>query len=496
MNKELALQTRADLRVIIEGYEKFLFGEITGGSRRVLAVEALATKDLVRSVGMSEVSRNRVDTILEKNKGEPRRPEDSADVNTQTDSSISTTEQALFPEVGRIASAAEPAIVTEGSKSNDSLFRNLEECIPCNQNWSWGDFDWERLKEILSFDIRTRFKWLLDIEDMFNENPVLDRLCGFLHSFKNLCPQSLLVLISMLVAYLTKTLDSIKFNFDGVLKDLLGMILRPYIGGLEDFLNAYIQFLVDQVDCILNLIQVSAQELRDLNIDIDIGRKTELTPEEVKTGNTSSFKYNQDIITGRGDVFFDDVAKGTKRTREFLRHDTKRYVHYVTDDIPTYIADIVRDSLDWVEAQVQRAQDAVIDILGGEWLVTGQNLTWMEQMRAVATVINILEVIYGLGDIDELCNEDNVVRVIDGINIVGPDRIVIPDSRFPDVNSAFDAGESNNGLPVGSNNGQPPSERGSLISSGVTVPFNLSSCLKKPGDVSEAQLRQWINELS
>lgn len=498
MNRELALQIRNDLRVIIESYEAFLFDEVTSGKKRVQAVEALATRDIVRSIGMSEVSKTRVDTVRGATQGEARDP--------QSEGALGVREDALFAEAGRIASAAQPAVEKDIQKSGDNLFKNIKDCIPCNQSWSWGDFDWGRLKEILTFDVRQRFKWLLDIEQMFNGNPILDNLCEFLHSFKDLCPQDILILISLFIAYLTKTLDSIKFNFDGVLKDILAMLLRPYIGGLEDFLNVYIQFLVDQIDCILNLIQVSAQELRDLQVNVDIGRKRELTPEEVRTGNTSSFKFSQDIITGRGDAFFDDVAEGAKETREFLRHDTKKYVHALTDDIPTYLANIARDALDWVESQVQRAQDAVIDILGGEWLVTSQNLSWVEQMQSIATIINILEVIYSLGKIDDLCSEDNVIRVIDGVNDRNPDRVVIPErdsntTGLPTIDGRLQALTP---LPSGGAAGNSPQLRplpnsGAEEGSGtarLNIPFSLSSCLKRRGDVSEAMLRQWVEELS
>jgi len=332
-----------------------------------------------------------------------------------------------------------------------------------------------------------------------------------LHAFKDLCPQDLLVLIAMLQAFIAKTLDSIKFNLDGLLKDILGMVLRPYIGGLEDFLNMYIQFLVDQIDCILNLIQVSAENLRDMEIDIRTTRRQErsnekIDPEQgpVLEGGGANVKgrvkqvFRKDIITGKGDKFLDDAAGVTKRTRRFLKEDTKDFVHKLTDDIPTYLVGLTEDVLDWVEFSVIRAQDAVIDLLGGEWLVTGENMNFLENMRSVATIINILEIIVNLGNISDLCDEDTARRVIDGINDRFPDSVVIEDDVFVERGSGDTVGDDGPGPVPGSSGstGAPLREGPDPTRNRVTAQFSLSNCLQRADEVSDARIRQWIGELS
>lgn len=506
MNKETALETRQRLRLIIDGYESFLFQNIQSAPNRVQSVEALATRDIIRTVAMSEVSKKRADRYTDRSHEEPRKPEDDAPTGTVQQGLLASSDP--VSSVGRIASAAQPSVVKEQDRSSADIFRSLEDCIPCNRNWSWGDFDLDRLKEILKLDIQSRFKWLTEWDKMLGDNPVLDRLCGFLHAFRDLCPQDLLVLIAMLQAYITKTLDSIKFNLDGLLKDILGMVLRPYIGGIEDFLNIYIQFLVDQIDCILNLIQVSAENLRDMEIDIRTTRREGRSNEKIDPNQGPVLKegganvkgrakqvFKKDIITGEGDKFLDDTAGLTKRTRQFLREDTKKFVHTLTDDIPTYLVGLTEDVLDWVEFSVIRAQDAVIDILGGEWLVTGENMTALETMRSVATIINILEIIVNLGNISDLCDEDTARRVIEDINDRLPDVVVIEDDRPEEPGGNDPVGDGGRG-PVPSSSGTPLREGTDPDRNRVTAQFSLSNCLQKTDEVTDAQIRQWIGELS
>lgn len=488
MNKELALEMRGNLRLIIEGYESFLFSEVRSGEKSVVATEALVTRDVVRTIGMSEVSEKRAQRVLNKNQ-----PQEENTVGTPN---IETKNSELAAELGVIGSAAQP--LSPDERVGDNLFRNLSDCIPCNQNWDFGSFDFSRLAAILTSDIKSRFRWILDIEDMLNQNDIILRLCGFLRAFKDLCPQSILVLIAMLTAYLTKTLASIKFNFDSALKDILSMILRPYIGGLEDFLNVYIQFLVDQIDCILNVIQVSSEQLRDLDIDIEIGERETLTPEQSKNNDRVEYQFKQDIITGKGDEILNDTAEGTKRVREFLRHDTAEYIHKVTDSVSDYIEGLARDVLDWTEAEVQKVQDIVIDFLGGEWLVGSQNLSWVRQMRSVSTLIQLMKVIVNLGNVDDLCSKDNIQRVIDQFNDRQPDDIAIIEFAG-EVNSPSGASASSDLLEdvsvvpsTGGSSGTPPTG-----SNGGThrrrYSLSIASCLKESDN---SLINKWIQELS
>ena len=463
MNVEYAMARRHSLQLVIKSYEDFLAQQIKRSPNRVRAIEALSSRDIVRTIAMSEVSKNRINRITA-----PGKP-------GQGNPALGTASQPLIEEASNIGAATQPVLKTPSDLDSDRLFKDLSECIPCNQNWSWGDFDWDRLKEILKMDLMARFRFLLDLEDMFNGNPILDRLCALLHCFKDLCPQDLLVLIGILTAYIGQVLDKIDFNLASALRDILGTLLRPYISGLEDFLNAYIQFLVDQVECILNSIQVSAESIRDLNIENTRGPK--------------SLQFKKELTGGSVDKVSNDIAKGAKRANDFLNKDVAEAVHTVTDDIPVYLKSIIQETLDWVENSLIKAQDAIIDLLGGEWLVTQENIGWMDNIRSVATIINICEIIVKLGDIDELCSEDNVKKVIDQLNTRLPDPVVIIDDTEASPAQVASTVSPVSRMPnVGAVNNNPTTVK--------QFGFAIKDCLRKANADEQAMLRNWIQELS
>jgi len=469
MNEVVALSLKRDLQAVIEAYEGFLYGEIETGSKApVAASEALVSRDLMRTISVSETSRKRA---LRASGAQSRvmSPKDQG--------SIGSRENSLTEEAGRIGSALSPAVSDPKDNNTDRIFKDLEDCIPCKGIWDWPDIDWERLKKLLTFDLMARFQWLTNIDDFFKGNPMLDQLCNLLRSFRNLCPQDLMVLIAIITAFITKTIDSIKFNLGSAFKDILGSLLRPYISGLEDFLNFYIQYLVDQVECVLNAIQTSAESIRDLNISNSLG--------------PDSIHFRKELTGEKTDNFMQNTVDLTKGTREFLRQGTKDMVHDLTDDIPTYLKAMVQDVLDWTQLQVSLLEDAVIDILGGEWLFTNQNISWYDQLRNAATLRNIIQVIVSLGNLDELCSEDNIRKVVNDINTtVEGDRVsILEDGRA-------------NRVPISSGGQVAPRQTNtsSLSSSNQTnvrtTPFSLNDCLSKVNPSEEDLIRRYVEELS
>lgn len=456
MNREAALNLRQQLKQVTSAYEKFLHNEVINGEQAPIASEALLARELIRTTAISEVSKKRVDKILE-----PKTEE----------SPVNSATAFLSSEAGIIGSATQPSVRTPRESSN--FFRNLKDCIPCNKNWEWQDFDWSRLIDILNLDIEARFNWLLDIESLLNQNQIAERLCQFLRAFKDLCPQDILVLIAMFTAWLVKTIDSLEFNLEGILRDILSSILRPYISGLEDFLNIYIQFFVDQIECILNAVLVSASQLEDLSISNRLG------PE--------SLRFEKDLITGEGDRFLQDVQSVTKRASKLINEDRKEFIRDITNEWPAQLVELSRDTLQWIELQVIKTQDIVIDFLGGEWLVTSQNIGYIEQMKNVSTIIQILKAILSLGNIEELCTKDNAVFVANFV-----------DSRISETIRIIEEvglSSSQNGLSSENETANSASEALSQDGSTSFVNFNLDACLKT--DITtKHQIDKWISELT
>ena len=456
MNVDYALARRKDLQLIIKSYEEFLRVQLLRSSNRVKVAEALSSKDIMRTIAMSEISKSRVDRITNPNVGIP---------------GLGTTSQSLVEEAASLGTALQPTGDSISDREQrDRLFKDLSECIPCNKKWALGDFDWDRLREMLTLDLKHRLGFLDGLENLFKGNPTLDELCQILHLFRNLCPQDLLVLIGVLIAFIERVLESIDFNLISALNDILSSLLRPYIGGLEDFLNLYLQFILDQIDCILNSIEQSARSLQGLSISNDHG--------------PSALHFNKKLTSDNADVVLDDIATTARRTNTTIQN-AARMPEIGGVDIASYIRSVGTEAIDWMELKLTKVQDALIDLLGGEWLITQDNISLYNQVKAVATIIDICEVIVklGLGEGEELCTEENARRIVEDLNTRVPNgtRILV------------------DGIPNSGRNTIPAN----LQSLDTKFPestikqfnFALKNCLKKASPDEEALLRQWTLEL-
>jgi len=451
MNVEHALSKRKDLQVIIKAYESFLRAQALSGMNRIRAAEAMAARDIVRTQTMSQVSKNRVDRIT-----------GSAQAPAPQPTNTGTPAENASEEIQGVV------VLDEGYSTHSNLFRKLKDCIPCNSKWDIDDFDWKRLKEILTMDLKARYRFLLDLEDLFDGNPILDWLCDFLHAFKNLCPQDLLVLAGILMAYISRLLESISFNLESALNDILDTLLRPYIVGLEDFLGAYLQMLLQQINCILNEIEASAVSIRDFKISNTHGPK--------------AIQFEYDPTGKKTDEVLTDIADYSSRSRLFL-NDLAAETAATPTDVAAIIREFVQGGIDWVEKNLIKAQDTVIDLLGGEWLITQQNISFLDQVKAVATIIDICEVIASLGEIKELCTEDNVKLIVDKINRRSPNQVNITEPGQETNSTGSPAAFPTN---TRDNNTTPTSSK--------RFAFVLRDCIKRTGNSDH--LDRWMQELS
>jgi len=488
MNVELALDMKARLRVVIDAYEAFLYKEIrNAGPKAIVSTEALNARDAVRTVGMSEVSVKRIDKIV--TRADAVTEAEAGGITSQSDSLV-VSGISNFGGIGPNTYPGPPRT------PSDSLFRNLKDCIPCNHLWEWPDFDWKRFKEIFKLDLQTRFAWLLDWESLLKENYVLEGLCSILALFKDLCPKDLAPLITLLVAYISNLIAGIKFNFEGILKDILGMILKPFIEGLEDFLTAYVQYILSQIDCIINALQVSAEAIRDANISNDLG--------------PDAIKFNVDVFDDGTRSAAQNVVDATKYTRNLIHTKPREAIKKVAVDLPAWLIGTLRVATNVVEKWVKDLQDVVIEFLGGEWLVTRSNIGLLQTKRAISTMIQIMRIVMDLAAGEDLCNEDNIKRVIDILNDRNPDVIVIEDfgQPAPSQASPFNPGGNQAPLPgaqpaagqtgTQGNAARPQNSQatGAPTSATRNISFSIHKCLKDDGSIGQGMLQRWIEQVT
>jgi len=308
-------------------------------------------------------------------------------------------------------------------------------------------------------------------------------------------------------------MDAIKLNLTGALKDILGMILRPYIAGLEDFLNMFIQFYVDQIQCILNLLIVTGEELRDLEIRTFKEEAAAAIGLRTTPSNEEPWRFDQDSSARKA---FDLTAKTGRKIDKIVNEDRRKLVNNIAnleflkesgrlDGVPVvsqaqsfllYLVSKVRSGVDWVQEQAAKVQDAMIDLLGGEWLITKQNMSFAQDLKAVATIIQILKAIAAVvGGKGQLCTEDDVRSVIDVINRDAPGTVQIIEDQ-PD-------NQSNPLLPTNDSQrepGTPSDSRGRDSSTGAAnppqgVPFSIKKCMKWDSVDELAQLQRYIRSL-
>jgi hypothetical protein len=454
MNIDYALARRKELLIITDAYEAFLRKQLLRTQNRVRVAEALGAKDIMRTITMSKVSQKRVNKIIA----------------PQTVSAIESSQQPLVQEAAALGTALAPR-QNVSDPSNKKLFKDLEDCIPCDFKWDWEDFDWDRLKEILLADLKNRLSFLDGLADLFDGNPILDQLCEIIRSFRDLCPQDLLILIATLVAFIERVLETIDFNLKSAINDILASLLRPFIGGLEDFLSMYFQLLLDQIDCILNSIENSAKSLKGLSLSNDHGPK--------------ALHFRQRLTSEEMDQGLEDIADVASRTNKRI-HDTADRITAGPDDAIAYIKAVGQDAIDWIEMKLTKVQDALIDLLGGEWLITQDNISLYAQVKAVATIIDICEVIANLGNLDELCSEDNIRQIIGELNKRSPDGTTIV---IEDATNDRGAAGTLQVTPSASPQGTP-------LQVSKQVRFALKDCLKKASPEDEALIQQWRAELS
>jgi hypothetical protein len=158
---------------------------------------------------------------------------------------------------------------------------------------------------------------------------------------------------------------------------------------------------------------------------------------------------------------------------------------------PAYIGWIVGSGRDWLEENIIKIQNGIIDLLGGEWLFTRKNFNLIQNLHAVATLIDVLEILATLAVGKDICEEGNLLRFIDLFNSRTSNVVAIVPSDSVQVSSVEQAGNPALGRPSGqaatSANSQPQATR---------VNFSLSGCMKAPSPSEESQLRRFIEELT
>jgi hypothetical protein len=131
----------------------------------------------------------------------------------------------------------------------------LTECIPCfGRKVGLDDLlpDLDLLNVHLG-NIGARTDLLDQIKKLFTDPGSYIDICELLNLLSSLCPQDLLAMLVLLSQYLAKMNLDIRFNIDFII-NLVGAILSPFLNALSQWLDKWIQMILDPMICVIDHI--------------------------------------------------------------------------------------------------------------------------------------------------------------------------------------------------------------------------------------------------
>ena len=134
----------------------------------------------------------------------------------------------------------------------------VSECIPCFDRLLDGaqllpDGD---LLEIHALNIKMRFDLLDKLKGLFNNPGFNIDICKLLEYFTHLCPSDILAMIALLSQYLAKLNLDFKFNLNLII-ELIGPILSPFLDGLTQWLDKWVQLILGPLICVVDHINMT-----------------------------------------------------------------------------------------------------------------------------------------------------------------------------------------------------------------------------------------------
>jgi len=163
----------------------------------------------------------------------------------------------------------------------ENVGKILTECIPCfgrllDADGLVPDGD---LLEVHALNINLRKDLISDTKKLLNNPGSYLDICELLNLLSHQCVQDLFAILALLTQYLAKLNLDIKFNFDFI-ENLVGAILSPFLDALSQWLDKWIQLIIEPLVCVvdhINEVIVTSQTMKiplssaGIGIDADLG---------------------------------------------------------------------------------------------------------------------------------------------------------------------------------------------------------------------------------
>jgi hypothetical protein len=137
----------------------------------------------------------------------------------------------------------------------------IDECIPCLDRTLDVDLlaPLEDLLDDFENDLLDRWNTLRSIWELLNSDDFYADICDLMDFFSFQCLPDLVAILSMLLWLWKSLLESFSIDINGSLWSLIGMLIGPFLAGLESVIQQYIDMIMAPIDCIISslLFQMS-----------------------------------------------------------------------------------------------------------------------------------------------------------------------------------------------------------------------------------------------
>lgn len=169
----------------------------------------------------------------------------------------------------------------------------LTECIPCfgrllDPEGLVPDGD---LLEVHALNVNLRLDLMQDLIKLLKDPGAYIDICELINLLSSLCPQDLFAMLALFTQYLAKLNLDIKFNIDFIV-NLVGAILSPFLDALSQWLDKWIQLIIEPLVCVvdhINEVIITSQTMKIPFSSAGIGIDTELG---VQTGVFNEQDYS------------------------------------------------------------------------------------------------------------------------------------------------------------------------------------------------------------
>lgn len=479
MNQQTALQTYGRVELLIRAYEQHLFERVESADPAApAALDALQTPHVMKQQENAEVMLSALESMQAR--AEPKKEEKTPEEGQET----------RYWDMGPRFGAGEGVQVSntlgliedifkgDDEETKKSLEKVWADCIPClDRVRSASDIDFDDMKKLLQLDWEARMAWFDQFEAFMDQVDAYTDMCNLLDFLNFMCIPDLVMMLAVLKALLENEVNNLKnLSLEGMLKSLVSAILRPYIMGLRNLLEQWMQMIVAPLDCIIGALVTQMEKIPG----------TEDMRECLKGTNRAINRSSQALV--REGESAGSALASTRGCKDSHLSGVQTMLGTLGDYLlrgESYIY----GKLLIVKREQKRAMES-------DWFNGTKSLEGATQIKTILQLIAIVAALIKLASGDgrfcrsEDLNEEAIRDFVDEVGERGP--LSPREVRGPDGDLRFVWEPREEGVPRavqgpgGESGGMLPTERFS----------SFAKCMKGGRDPMEAEgLRRWIIEM-